>query len=76
LRTQRRTIAAAENSYPHLRTGNEGSDAWRVGGFAQIKFEKTPLDITVSAGQHNNDESGIFANKNGPYASVSLGLSF
>jgi hypothetical protein len=59
-----------------LRTGNEGSDAWRVGGFAQIKFDKTPLDITVSAGQHNNDESGIFANKNGPYASVSLGLSF
>jgi hypothetical protein len=59
-----------------LRTGNEGSDAWRVGGFAQLKFDKTPFEITVAAGQHTNDEHGIFANKNGAYASLNLGLSF
>jgi cellulose biosynthesis protein BcsS len=59
-----------------FRTGNEGSDAWRVGGFAQIKLDKSPFEITVSAGQHTNDKSGIFANKDGAYASLNLGLSF
>jgi hypothetical protein len=59
-----------------LRTGNEGSDAWRLGGFAQIKLDKTPFEVTVSAGEHTNDERGIFANKNGAYVSVALGLSF
>jgi Cellulose biosynthesis protein BcsS len=59
-----------------LRIGNEGSDAWRVGGFAQMKIDKTPIEITVSAGQHTNDKGGIFANKDGAYATLSVGFSY
>jgi len=59
-----------------LHMGNEGSDAWRVGGFAQMKIDKTPIEITVSAGQHTNDKGGIFANREGAYASLSVGSSF
>jgi len=59
-----------------LRVGNEGSNAWRVGGFAQMRIDKTPIDITVAAGQHTNDKGGIFANKDGAYASLNVGLAY
>jgi Cellulose biosynthesis protein BcsS len=59
-----------------LRIGNEGSDAWRVGGFAQMKIDKTPIEITVSGGQHTNDKGGIFANKDGAYATLNVGFSY
>lgn len=58
-----------------LRTGNEGYDAWRVGGFAQVKLDNR-FEVTVSAGQHTNDKGGTFASKDGAYASINLGLSF
>jgi len=59
-----------------LLLGNEGSDARRIGGFLQIRVDKTPLEITVSAGQHTNDKGGIFANKDGAYAAMNMGVSY
>jgi hypothetical protein len=59
-----------------LLTGNEESDARRIGGFIGLRVDKTPLEITLSAGQHYNDRGGIFANKDGAYASLNVGLSF
>jgi hypothetical protein len=59
-----------------LLSGNEGNDARRIGGFVQMRVDKTPLEITVSAGQHYNDKGGTFANKDGAYGSLNLGFSF
>jgi hypothetical protein len=59
-----------------LLLGNEGSDARRIGGFAQMRVDKTPIEITLSAGQHTNDKGGIFANKEGAYASLNVGFSY
>jgi hypothetical protein len=59
-----------------IRSGNEGSDALRIGGFAQMRVDKTPIEIGVSAGQHTNDKGGIFANKDGAYAQLNVGFSF
>ena len=41
-----------------------------------MRVDKTPLEITVSAGQHYNDKGGTFANKDGAYGSLNLGFSF
>src|SRR5215831_3448003 len=62
--------------WSRLRVGNEGSNAWCIGGFAQMRIDKTPIDITVAAGQHTNDKGGIFANKDGAYASLNVGLAY
>ena len=41
-----------------------------------MRVDKTPIEITLSAGQHTNDKGGIFANKEGAYASLNVGFSY
>jgi hypothetical protein len=41
-----------------------------------MKIDKTPIEITATAGQHTNDKGGIFANKDGAYASLNVGFAY
>jgi cellulose biosynthesis protein BcsS len=59
-----------------IYSGNIGNDERRTGAFAQVRIDKTPIDIGISAGRHINDKNGTFGNENGAYAQFNLGLTF
>jgi cellulose biosynthesis protein BcsS len=57
-------------------SGKENSEEKRVGAFVGTKVAGTPIEITASGGYHFNDKGGIFANKDGAYGSLNVGVSF
>ena len=57
-------------------SGKENSEEKRVGGFVGVRVAGTPIEITGSGGYHFNDKGGIFANRDGAYGSLNVGLSF
>jgi hypothetical protein len=59
-----------------LLSGNKNFDAQRLGAFLGMRLEGTPVEVTISGGYHFNDKDGMFASKDGGYASVNIGFAF
>lgn len=57
-------------------SGKENSEEKRIGAFIGARVAGTPIEITLSGGRQFNDKGGIFANKDGAYGSLNVGVSF